>query len=86
MTHTMTVILPWLNWEVYSLTFLWRRGAVFLVKKNYSRYEYFVFILVQGYSWRNHPCRRGKTTWTLTEKIGKFTVILSRPFHFAILL
>ncbi len=34
----------------------------------------------------SHPCRRGQTTWTLTEKIGKFTVILSRSFHFAILL
>ncbi len=34
----------------------------------------------------SHPCGRGQTTWTLTEKIGKFTVILFRPFHFAILL
>ncbi len=34
----------------------------------------------------SHPCGRGQTTWTLTEKIGKFTVILSRPFHFAIIL
>ncbi len=34
----------------------------------------------------SHPCRRGWTTWTLKEKIGKFTLILSRPFHFAILL
>jgi hypothetical protein len=32
MTHTMAVILPWSHWEVYLLTFLRRRGAVFLVK------------------------------------------------------
>ncbi len=33
MTHTTTVILPWSYWEVYSLTFVWRRGAVFMVKE-----------------------------------------------------
>jgi hypothetical protein len=33
MTHTTTVILPWSHWEVYSLTFLWRREAVFMVKE-----------------------------------------------------
>ncbi len=32
----------------------------------------------------SHPCGRGQTTWTLTEKIGKFIVILSRPVHVAI--
>ncbi len=58
MTHTTAVILPWSHWEVYSLTFLWRSGAVFMVKEGPS-----------------HPCGRGQTTWTLTEKIGKFTVI-----------
>ena len=39
-----------------------------------------------GQGGSSHPCRRGWTTWTLTEKIGKLTIILSRPFHFAILL
>jgi hypothetical protein len=39
-----------------------------------------------GQGGSSHPCGRGQTTWTLTEKIGKFTVILSRPFHLAILL
>ncbi len=29
MTHTTKVKLPWSHWEVYWLTFLWRRGAVF---------------------------------------------------------
>jgi hypothetical protein len=33
MTHTTTVILPWSHWEVYLLTFLWRRGAVFIIKE-----------------------------------------------------
>jgi hypothetical protein len=42
-----------------------------------------VFMVKEGPS---HPCGRGWTTWTLTEKIGKFTIILSRPFHFDILL
>ena len=32
MTHTTTVILPWSHLEVFSLTFLWRRGAVFIVE------------------------------------------------------
>ncbi len=32
MTYTTKVILPWLHWEVYWLAFLWRRGAVFIVK------------------------------------------------------
>jgi hypothetical protein len=35
-THTTTVILPWSHWEVYLLTFLWRRGAVFMVKEGPS--------------------------------------------------
>ena len=39
-----------------------------------------------GQGGSSHPCGRGQTTWTLTEKIGKFTIILSRPFHFTILL
>ncbi len=69
MTHTTTVILPWSHWEVYLLTFLWRRGAVFMVKESPA-------ILAKGV----------RETWTLTEKIGKFTIILSRPFHFGILL
>jgi hypothetical protein len=29
-----------------------------------------------GQGGSSHPCGRGWTTWTLTEKIGKFTVIL----------
>ncbi len=29
MMHITNVILPCSNWEVYWLTFLWRRGAVF---------------------------------------------------------
>ncbi len=33
MTHTTTVILPWSHWEVYLLTFLQRRGAVFIVEE-----------------------------------------------------
>jgi hypothetical protein len=41
MTHTTTVILPWSHWGVYSLTFLWRRGAVFMVKEGPA-------ILVEG--------------------------------------
>jgi hypothetical protein len=61
------MILPWSHWEVHSLTFLQRRGAVFFVKEGPS-----------------HPYRWGQTTWTLPEKIGKFTFILSSPFHFAI--
>jgi hypothetical protein len=28
------VILPWSHWEVYLLIFLWRRGAVFMVKES----------------------------------------------------
>jgi hypothetical protein len=33
MTHTTIMILPWSHWEVYSLTFLWRREAVFMVEE-----------------------------------------------------
>ncbi len=33
MTHTTAVILPWSHWEVYSLTFLWKRGAVLIVEE-----------------------------------------------------
>jgi hypothetical protein len=36
MTHTITVILPWSHWEVYLLTFLQRRGAVFFVEEGPS--------------------------------------------------
>ncbi len=69
MTHIMTVILPWSHWEVYSLAFLWRREAVFIVEEGSS----------YSGGW-------GEIAWTLTERIGKFTFILSRPFHFAIVL
>ncbi len=69
MTHTTSVILLWSHWKVYSLTFLWRKGAIFIVEEGPS-----------------HPGVWGYTAWTLTEKIGKFTFILSRPFHVAIVL
>ncbi len=32
MMHTTAMILPWSHWEVYLLTYLRRRGAVFFVK------------------------------------------------------
>ena len=65
MTHTTIMILPWSHWDVQSLPFLWKRGAVFMVKEGPS-----------------HPCGRGQTTWILTEKIGKFTVIFIQTFAF----
>ena len=40
-----------------------------------------VFIVEGG---PGHSCSWGQTAWPLTEKIGKFTVILSGPFHFTI--
>ncbi len=30
----------------------------------------------------SHPCGRGQTTWTLTVKIGKLTVIFIKTFPF----
>ncbi len=68
MTHTTNVILPWSHWEVYSLAFLWRRGAVFMVKENYSRFEYFVFLLVQGLLLEEPSLRKGLDRMDLDRK------------------
>ncbi len=70
MTHTTTVILPWSHWEVYLFTFLQRRGAYTLSRRA------LVAILVG----------KGLDRMDLTEKTGKFTFILFKPFHFAIAL
>ncbi len=45
--------------------------------------EELFFILKGGPS---HHCGWGQTAWPLTEKIGRLTFILSRPFNFAIVL